>query len=97
MTWEGAEPSGPRDVRPDPLEARRTRRAARRATLDELLQANADARALIRVLRGQLARYEQLVRVDSWRDVVTVVAGADVAALAMDGADLAEQDPEAGH
>lgn len=87
-------------------EARGGRRLPRRVTMDELATATAEAREVInqawtvsRVLRAQLARYEQLVKVDSWRDVVTVaIPGAELAELALDGADLAAY-PEAacGH
>lgn len=73
------------------------RRRSRHATADELAAASSEARELItqawtvsRVLRAQLARYEQLVRVDSWRDVVNVaIPGADLAGLALAGAELA--------
>lgn len=50
----------------------RRRTATTSGELAELRAATLEAQTVSRVLRGQLVRYEQLVRADSWRGVVSV-------------------------
>lgn len=52
---------------------------APRSELEELRGLVTEAWTVSRVLRGQIARYEQLVQVDSWRGVVTVAMSPPLA------------------